>query len=132
MSFTYSKDPANSDLDQVRYLIGDTEESSYILEDKEIQFEIDNEASLVDAAINAINGILAEIAQNADAVEAESVSADYSNQVNRYIAVKNQLKDRKSSQGKALKSLSSGSTLFDNGEPDKNFSIDQHSNKQRF
>lgn len=41
MSFSYSGDPAASDLDEVRYRLGDTDSSSPLLTDEEIQFQID-------------------------------------------------------------------------------------------
>lgn len=41
MSFTYSGDPSSSELDEARFLIGDTDESSPIMQDEEIQYIID-------------------------------------------------------------------------------------------
>lgn len=41
MSFSYSGDPAASDLDEVRYRLGDTDSSNPLLTDEEIQFQID-------------------------------------------------------------------------------------------
>lgn len=40
MSFTYSGDPSKSDLDAARFLIGDTDETSPIMQDEEIQYII--------------------------------------------------------------------------------------------
>lgn len=130
MTYSYSGSPSDSDLDTVRYLIGDTDETGHILEDEEIQYEIDNEGSVIDAAINAINGIIAEIAQNPDAVDAEEVSADYQEQVNRYISVRKQLKKRKNSQGKNLQNVGTGDTLFK--DKDAEFSIGIHDNNEIF
>lgn len=52
MSYTYSGDPANSDLDNYRFIIGDTGEladpadttptTGFILTDEEMQFVLDN------------------------------------------------------------------------------------------
>lgn len=41
MSFSYSGDPASSDLDEVRYRLGDTDSTNPLLTDEEIQFQID-------------------------------------------------------------------------------------------
>lgn len=41
MSFTYSGDPSKSDLDAARFLIGDTDEKSPIMQDEEIKYIID-------------------------------------------------------------------------------------------
>jgi hypothetical protein len=40
MSWTYSGNPASSDLDRLRFLCGDTNESEPIMQDEEIQFLI--------------------------------------------------------------------------------------------
>lgn len=45
MSFTYSGDPSKSDLDAARFLIGDTDETSIIMQDEEIQYIIDTHGS---------------------------------------------------------------------------------------
>jgi len=41
MSWTYSGDPGNSDVDRYRFLIGDTLETTPIMQDEEIQFVVD-------------------------------------------------------------------------------------------
>lgn len=41
MSFKYSGDPSNSELDAARFLIGDTNESAPIMQDEEIKYIID-------------------------------------------------------------------------------------------
>lgn len=40
MSFSYSGDPAASNLDEVRYRLGDTDSTNPLLTDEEIQFQI--------------------------------------------------------------------------------------------
>lgn len=42
MSWTYSGNPANSKLDECRFLISDTVESAPIMQDEEIQYIIDS------------------------------------------------------------------------------------------
>lgn len=41
MSFTYSGDPSSSKLDECRFLLGDTNASSPIMQDEEIKYIID-------------------------------------------------------------------------------------------
>lgn len=41
MSWSYSGNPANSELDECRFLLGDTIESEPIMQDEEIQYIID-------------------------------------------------------------------------------------------
>lgn len=45
MSFTYSGDPSHSDLDEARFLIGDTDDKSPIMQDEEIQYIINTYGS---------------------------------------------------------------------------------------
>lgn len=131
MAFNYSGDPAISDKDAVRYLIGDTQKDGHILEDAEIQYEIDNESSVIDAAINATTSIIAELAQDPSAVEAESVSAEYRDRVNHYIQVRKQLKDRKLDQGNNMGQLNV-SDILTAQDTDNIFEVDQFVNNERF
>ena len=48
MSFSYSGDPSTSTLDECRFLIGDTNESSPIMQDEEIQYIIAEEGTNTD------------------------------------------------------------------------------------
>jgi hypothetical protein len=41
MSFSYSGAPSNSDLDEVRFYLGDTDPDDVLLQDEEVQFIID-------------------------------------------------------------------------------------------
>lgn len=41
MSFSYSHDPSTSPLDEARFLLGDTDDTSPIMQDEEIQYIID-------------------------------------------------------------------------------------------
>lgn len=46
MAFTYTGDPANNDIDYLRFTIGDTVESSVMLHDAELQYIIDNNTAV--------------------------------------------------------------------------------------
>lgn len=41
MSFSYSGDPSSSELDEARFLLGDTDSTDPIMQDEEIQYIID-------------------------------------------------------------------------------------------
>ena len=45
MSFSYSGDPSASELDAARFLIGDTDSTSPIMQDEEIQYIIDTSSN---------------------------------------------------------------------------------------
>lgn len=94
-TFTYTGDPSNSDLDAVRFLVGDTDPSAYFLNDAEIGYLIGLSASLdssnaevnVSAAAGAAAEAIAaelsrEVSYSADGV---SVSAD--TLANKYYSV---------------------------------------------
>lgn len=131
MAFSYSGDPSNSDLDQVRFIIGDTEQDDYYLEDKEIQFFIDNESSLIDASIRSAEAISAQLSGKADSVDSEEISAEFRDLANRYWKLASRLEDRKSKEGSGLASLSTGDTLFKDGR-DQIFSVGFQDNEDRF
>lgn len=63
MSWTYSGDPSSSDLDAVRFCIGDTIETDQLLQDEEIQFLLDTYESVRLACINGIISIMASYAR---------------------------------------------------------------------
>ncbi len=50
MSWSYSGDPANSDLDQARFLINDTDLNDQLLSDQEIEWAISEQSTIVLAA----------------------------------------------------------------------------------
>lgn len=58
MAWNYSGDPAASTLDQVRFLIGDTDDTDHLLQDAEIEWLIDVEASVYEAAAVACEQIV--------------------------------------------------------------------------
>lgn len=129
MSFNYSGDPANSDLDAVRHLIGDVSSDGNDLEDEEITYNLNNTPSVIEAAINSIENIIARIADKPDAVEAESVSADYSSKINKYIKLKNQLEERQAEDDVGQLNNTDVITAQDK---DNVFSLGQFDNTSRF
>lgn len=131
MTFSYSGDPTNSNIDEVRYLIQDTNSSDNVLEDEEIQYHLDNNSNNLRAAIDAAETVATNFARKADRVDAEEVSANYREQADRFRNVAQWLEARKNEQGSGLKSLSTGTTLW-NDSPDQQFSIGQFDNNEAF
>ncbi len=70
MTWTWSKDPASSDLDEIRYLVQDTDEDDKLLSDEEIQFEIDRWKGVYNSNVYAA----AEVAERIAAKFAREVS----------------------------------------------------------
>lgn len=63
---TYGNDPANSPLDHVRLLVGDTVCSTAYLKDAEILFLIQEEGSAAHAAPRAAEAIAAQLSRKVD------------------------------------------------------------------
>ena len=76
MSWSYSGNPTGSDKDQVRFLIGDTDETDQLLQDEEINFLLQAKGSAQSAAIHACSVIMATLAREVDyTIGPESVKA---------------------------------------------------------
>jgi hypothetical protein len=65
-TWTYSGDPADSDLDHVRFLIGDTNGNEQKLQDAEVQFAIDSAPNVYVAAANCARAIAGRFASRVD------------------------------------------------------------------
>lgn len=66
MSWSYSGDPTTSPLDQVRFLIGDTDENAPLLLDAEISFAITEEATPNAAAAYCCETLARKFAKEVD------------------------------------------------------------------
>lgn len=84
-TYSYSGDPANSDLDAVRFLIGDTNPGAYILSDEEINWLLalseandpNGKANVTQAAGAAAEAIAAELSREVSySADGVSISAD--------------------------------------------------------
>ena len=80
---TYGNDPANSELDEVRLLIGDTVCATALLLDSEIQFFIAEEGSAAFGAPRAAEAIAAKLCRQVD-VSTGSVSKSLSQAAEAY------------------------------------------------
>lgn len=64
--WTYSGNPASSPKDQVRFLVGDTDETDQLLQDEEIEWLISDRGSALAAAVAAAEAIAAKFARQVD------------------------------------------------------------------
>ncbi len=66
MTWTYSGDPAATDRDAVRFMIGDTDSTDEQLSDEEVAYAIAQEATLTHAAIYLARGLATKFARLVD------------------------------------------------------------------
>lgn len=66
MEWSYSGDPAQSELDRVRFEVGDTDESEKLLSDSEVRFAIDTESNLLAAAAKCCEVIARKFSREAN------------------------------------------------------------------
>lgn len=128
--FSYSGDPSTSDRDEVRYLIQDTDSNDFYLDDAEIDYHINNESNNLQAAIEAAEQIAISLADKADSVDAQEVSAEFREQSERYWKVADKLKQRKDEDGSGLQNVGTADTLFK--ENNAQFNIGIHDNNEIF
>lgn len=98
MTFTYSGDPADSDTDAVRYLIGDTVSSGHLVEDEEINYAIARWAPLYGtlewAAASILDTLAAKYAREAGSISADGVSVSLAGLSEQFAAQAAQLRDQ--------------------------------------
>jgi hypothetical protein len=88
--FTYSGDPQASDLDRVRFLIGDTDAGDPLLQDEEVVAEIATAPTVLWAAVRAARRLQARFARAVNkSVGGFSLSA--SNKSSQFAALAEQL-----------------------------------------
>lgn len=89
MSFNYSGDPSTSDVDAVRFLVGDTDETERQLEDEEIQFLVTtwrSKSSVYWTASMAANSIAAKYTREIN-VSSDSESLGASELQQKYLTL---------------------------------------------
>ncbi len=64
MAWNYTGDPASSDRDGVRFLVGDTCEDDQLLQDKEIEYAITQQTTLELAAAYCLRALAAKFSRN--------------------------------------------------------------------
>lgn len=116
MTWSWSGDPATSDLDTVRFHLQDTDETDQLLSDEEIQYVIDQWAtvkgSLVYAASVCAERIAARFAREVS-VSADGVSAGVQELQAKYEALATSLRDEHKEYAGSAGAPSAGGTIFD-------------------
>lgn len=97
MSWTYTNDPANSDLDAVRLLIGDTDSTDQQLQDSEVNYFISVTSDTYSAAALASRSLASKYARLVDKYVGD-LRIQHSQRMDAYLA----LADRLESQGSML------------------------------
>tara|TARA_R110000822_G_scaffold15369_9_gene52993 strand:+ start:808 stop:1218 length:411 start_codon:yes stop_codon:yes gene_type:complete len=92
MSWSYTADPLNNAIDELRLLIGDTDSSDPQLHDEEVQYFITTHSGVNQAAIAAITNLIAKYSRLADETTAE-LSIKWSQKSKAYRALKDDLSD---------------------------------------
>ena len=92
MTWTYSGDP-DTDIKQVRLLIGDTNSQAQLVTDKELTFIFDLTSDIFLAAADACDVIIAKLARDVDRNDI-GMSATRSQQIQHYSDLRDSLRKR--------------------------------------
>ena len=84
MTWTYSGDPANSDKDTVRFLVGDNHEDNPLVTDEEIQWALSRNANVYTAAANVAQALSAYFSTLASSTEIGPIKIDYGKRADYY------------------------------------------------
>lgn len=104
---TYSGDPSTSDLDAVRFMLGDTSEDNFVLTDPEVQYLIDTETSLYGAASEGARAMAASYGSKADKSVGD-LSIRYSDRRDHFLALADKYSDKANTSGSALTGITGG------------------------
>lgn len=84
MTWTYSGDPAASDLDAVRWLVGDTNSSDQLVQDEEIAYALANYGGPVHAAAVVCEQISGQFSREAVSKKVGSLSINFGAKAKEY------------------------------------------------
>lgn len=90
MAFTYSTDPAISDVDKVRFALQDTDATDPLLTDAEIQFAVDTSDGVDAAAATCAKAIAFKFARKAN-MALGTLRIDYNSRASLYSQLAGQL-----------------------------------------
>lgn len=99
MAWTYSGDPASSEKDYVRFLVGDTDTNDQLVQDEEIEAVLADEGNVSLAAAIIAEAIAGKYSRLAD-ISVGKTSISYSQRAASYLALATRL--RKQSKQKAI------------------------------
>lgn len=99
MAWNYSGDPSASDLDQVRFLVGDTDSTDELLQDEEINWLLTEYPTVYVAAAEAAKAIASKFARLADTNIEGAVSVKYSQRQKQFLQLAVRLEEKADSGG---------------------------------
>jgi len=92
MAWTYSGDPASSDRDKVRFLIGDTDSTDQLLQDAEVLYVISEAGgSIYQAAHDAAYAVASKFSRMATSKSVGDLSLSYSDRAKAFFDLANEL-----------------------------------------
>ena len=93
MSWSYSGDPRQSALDEVRFLIGDTDQSDQLLRDEEILYLLEHcgQRTLV-AAYKAAEGLSSQFTRGVESKSVGDLRIDYGERAEKFRQLAHSLK----------------------------------------
>lgn len=93
MTWTYSSNPSASDLDEVRFLVGDTDTTSQLVTNEEITYAVAEEGDNLSAAARVAKAIAAKFARKVDRTVGD-LRISYSQRQKHYMDLAAELKAR--------------------------------------
>lgn len=84
MPWTYGHDPAESDRDHVRFLVGDTDESDPLLDDREVDWALTSEGTVEGAAVACARGLAAQFSRKATSVTVGRTKRQFENRAQQF------------------------------------------------
>jgi len=97
VAWTYSGNPASSDRDAVRFEIQDTDQSTPLVSDEEIDYALDQEGSVLAAAARCCEALARRFGSQADlsiTSAGDSVKRSYAARATNYMALAERLRAR--------------------------------------
>lgn len=118
MAWTYSGNPSSSLLDEVRFLIGDTDSTFPLLQDEEIQYTLtENSDNKYLAAADSCDAIASKFAVEVDNEVADTMSKD-GDLYSHYTRLADKLRKKASSKNIKMPTPLETTQLFDKGDFD--------------
>ena len=134
MSWSYTADPLNNSVDELRLLIGDTNSSDPQLQDEEIGYFLAKYASVNQATIAAVTNLIAKYSRLSDETTAE-LSIKWSQKAQAYRRLKDDLSDPVNAASSAPVSFGGGISNTDidtrrsnSDRFDETFKVGMHKN----
>lgn len=98
MSFTYSGNPASSSLDEVRFLLSDTESENPLLSNEEVEYLLAQQENSYLAAANGAEIISSIFTRRADKEKVGDITLEYKDKARQYVNLAGRLRDSNPSQ----------------------------------